>query len=716
MIFAIDIPEPYRTAMERQQFQAAADLPATDGPALYARGLARREVGREHLAREDFLAAAREHPAIGDACRLELLFLDLRAPGKAAEVAQAAREIARRNSAPSILAGWAWHVVGIAENKRRDLAAAADALMSAAQIYHQCSDRARYLQVLDTLGTVQAGRGRLEDALHHYALSLAGKAALRDRKGMAISLGNLGRVQLQMGRFREALDCFRDDLALAREMGDLRGVARILNDIGRAWLALSDLGAAEQALQQCVQLAEQHNFRDIWFFANKDIVQLHLAAGRPREAERALAQLSSLLPANAEPYWTAHLEWSRGRVLSQSSPSAAVEAYVSAANQLQAARIPDLELEVRLELARVEMEAGRSQGAEESLWRCLRLAQAEEGYRRFLPRVKEAMAALGVMEPAIEETGRALSTHLEPEGDLILRETLTAVAAQGGFGRVRRVYDSRRMREVALKELCGPVGRTGYDPRERELLLASARRELQAGSRVHHPGVGRVLAIGTLADEWQTTYVLQDWVEGQPLSKVIVQQPPLESWRAFQCLADIAYALAALHVAGVIHRDLKPANIILRPDGQPVLIDFGIAHVVSRSRLELGGVGGTRCYMSLEQALGKRVDGRSDLYALGVVAYEWLSGVRPLDSPTLHEASLQEYAAELQRRRPDSLAKRRPDLPAEAVSLVMSLLELKPGRRPQTALETADQFLRLARQIAQQPRVASGPLPLTAQQ
>ncbi len=128
--------------------------------------------------------------------------------------------------------------------------------------------------------------------------------------------------------------------------------------------------------------------------------------------------------------------------------------------------------------------------------------------------------------------------------------------------------------------------------------------------------------------------MLQEFIAGQSLRQVIKkldeEKQTSEIRDVLSCLAEIAFALAALHGAGVIHRDLKPDNIVLRDNQRPVLLDFGIAYFSNRTKQADARIVGTLPYMSPEQLLGGRLDNRSDLYSLGVIAYEWLSGIRPL--------------------------------------------------------------------------------------
>src|SRR5262249_3602568 len=179
-------------------------------------------------------------------------------------------------------------------------------------------------------------------------------------------------------------------------------------------------------------------------------------------------------------------------------------------------------------------------------------------------------------------------------------------------------------------------------------VIQSARVELEVASRVRHPGVARVYALGTEPDG--NTYIVQEFVAGPSLRSHMADQQRPAPRGVLVCLAEIAYALEALHSAGVCHRDLKPDNVILRDGGKPVLIDFGVAHFMAAGQDVM--FGGTLEYSAPEQLAGKAIDGRADLYALGVIAFEWLCGLRPLVARGHTPA---EVAREIGKRAPPSL-------------------------------------------------------------
>jgi len=686
----VEIPEVFRCALAQGVPARVCQLEATTPQALFGRALARIAVGREADARKDLEAAL---PHLGDASRIELAFLDIRERNAVKGALAVARAIAERAEPNSLLAARALHVAGLAEGKLRHTAAATDALLRSAEIYGALGERLGQAQVYDTLGMVEGARGRLDYALNFYALSLVDKTMLGDRQGMAITLGNLGRVHLRAGRFRDALFCFERDLLIARELGDERGQARMHEDMGRAHLGLEELAKAEQELRECLKIASRCSFKDMEFFARKDLVLTRIAQGRLEEAETELEMAEAALPAEAEPYFRLILTAARGDLLMAKGDKKAIDVLEEAVEGFEQAQLPDLEIPARISLAKALVSQRYKALAEQCLLRGLRLARSD-GYARYLPTLNEAMAGLDLVEGAIEETARQLSDGPSPlKTSYIIREQL----GSGAFGEVFRVYDPQRGQDVALKRL---RLEKLYDLSRRKQLLASARVELEAASRVRHPGVVRVLAIGTEPDGG--TYIVQEYVPGRPLQELFPKQKDASAdpHLVVSYVERIANALQALHEAGVVHRDLKPANILVRADGLPVLVDFGIAHMMDAKGAKDPQMAGTLPYMAPEQAMGRRLDGRADLYALGVIAYEWLAGVRPL---RLRGSSLEDMARDIATRQPPPLSDFLPVILPELERLIMSMLAKKRRQRPASALEVVEECQRLARSLPPEP-------------
>src|SRR6185503_1118013 len=214
-------------------------------------------------------------------------------------------------------------------------------------------------------------------------------------------------------------------------------------------------------------------------------------------------------------------------------------------------------------------------------------------------------------------------THLGPY------EILAPLGA-GGMGQVYRARDTRLGREVAIKTLPAAVA---HDPERR----ARFETEARAVASLTHPNV---LALHDIGAEGDTLFVVTELIEGQTLRERLMDGR-LPAARAMSLAIQIANGLAAAHDRGVVHRDLKPENIMITPDGHAKILDFGLAKRAvwseesSRSQAptqldatEPGTVLGTTGYMSPEQVRGLAVDARSDLFALGAVIHEMLSGRR----------------------------------------------------------------------------------------
>src|SRR5215831_23018 len=194
--------------------------------------------------------------------------------------------------------------------------------------------------------------------------------------------------------------------------------------------------------------------------------------------------------------------------------------------------------------------------------------------------------------------------------------------AGGGMGDVWRGTDEVLGRTVAVKILLPSLlAEPGFAQRFRD--------EARTMATISHPGVVNVYDYGTDSD---VTYLVMEYVEGDPLSKTLTKVGRLTPARTMSLVAQAADALQAAHDKGIVHRDVKPANLLVRPNGTLVLTDFGIARSAQASQLTaVGSVLGTASYISPEQASGHLATAASDIYALGVVAYQCLAGRRPFE-------------------------------------------------------------------------------------
>jgi serine/threonine-protein kinase len=247
---------------------------------------------------------------------------------------------------------------------------------------------------------------------------------------------------------------------------------------------------------------------------------------------------------------------------------------------------------------------------------------------------------------------------------------LGALLGQGGFAAVFRAHDPFLERDVAIKVLDPALA---VDAALEEQFLHEART-IAAAEHPHIVPLYSANATGGLL------YLVMRLLPGRSLEDRIAEGK-LPTAEAARIALECARALAAAHAVGVVHRDIKPANILLDANGNATVTDFGIALVTSRPARELAGsTAGTPHYMSPEQSLGEQVDGRSDVYALGVVLYEMLTGTRPFTGRNATEVIAQHISAPI-----PELSEREPETPVALVRLVDRMLAKDPAARPTAA-------------------------------
>ena len=211
------------------------------------------------------------------------------------------------------------------------------------------------------------------------------------------------------------------------------------------------------------------------------------------------------------------------------------------------------------------------------------------------------------------------------------RYTLTERIAGGGMGEVWAATDTVLGRTVAVKLLHPGLSQESD-------FVERFRAEARHTAALHHPNIATVFDYG---EDDGTAYLVMELVVGQPLSQIIAERAPLSTQETTAILIQAATALEAAHQGGVVHRDVKPANILITPDGTAKLTDFGISRAVDSVPLtQTGQVLGTAQYLSPEQALGQSATAASDIYALGVVGHEMLTGERPFDTGSVVSTAL----------------------------------------------------------------------------
>ena len=261
---------------------------------------------------------------------------------------------------------------------------------------------------------------------------------------------------------------------------------------------------------------------------------------------------------------------------------------------------------------------------------------------------------------------------MEPQRVLADRYALVSHLARGGMADIFVADDLRLERRVAVKVMHGQYAAS-------DAFVARFRREAQAAGNLSHPNV---VSIYDWGEDGGVYFMVMELVEGRDLRSVLKSDGPLLPQRVAQIARDVAAALGAAHDVGLVHRDTKPANILITRDGTVKVTDFGIARAWDDTEqlTRTGAVMGTATYFSPEQAQGLTCDGRSDLYSLGVVMYELLTGRPPFvgDSPV-------SVAYQHVQQEPAPPSSFDPAVPPALEAIVMRLLEKDPAHRYQTA-------------------------------
>ncbi len=272
-------------------------------------------------------------------------------------------------------------------------------------------------------------------------------------------------------------------------------------------------------------------------------------------------------------------------------------------------------------------------------------------------------------------TSIGAATLLKKDRLLAGRYRIVGPIGVGGMGLVYRARDERLKLDVALKVL-----RPERAPDK--AMLERFEREIVLAREVSHPNVVRIHDIG---QDGELHFISMDLVEGRSLRQLLEDDGAMEVNQAARVAADIAAGLDAAHARGVVHRDLKPANILLDADGKAYISDFGVARSLHAANLtQTGLIVGSPDYLAPEQARGDEMDGRTDIYALGLILYEMVSGKLPFRSGTLEEIIAQRSVGA-----PRDLSATGASVPAWMRRIIYRCLNRDPERRYQTAGELA---------------------------
>lgn len=285
---------------------------------------------------------------------------------------------------------------------------------------------------------------------------------------------------------------------------------------------------------------------------------------------------------------------------------------------------------------------------------------------------------------------------------------------RGSMGAVFQARDPKIDRVVALKTIAVPGASAGSLEQYRQRFF----REAQAAGRLSHPGIVTIYDV----DEdlpTQTPFIVMEYVAGQSLDRLAAAFPEskMPSATALDLLQQVAEALDYAHARGIVHRDVKPSNIIVTEEGRAKIADFGIAKLSVTDLTLPGQVLGTPSYMSPEQLSGRAIDGRSDLFSLGIIAYWLFSGEKPFTGDSVTTITFQVAFVE-----PKPLTEVNPALGADYQYVAARALAKEPEKRYQTGREFAEdvQDLRAGRPLrsrqsaAEKTVIASVPVPPAA--
>jgi serine/threonine-protein kinase len=265
------------------------------------------------------------------------------------------------------------------------------------------------------------------------------------------------------------------------------------------------------------------------------------------------------------------------------------------------------------------------------------------------------------------------------------RYEIVAELGRGAMGIVYKARDPQIDRVVAVKT----VSLWGQEPDEEKEFRMRFMHEAQAAGRLHHPGIVAIFDVGENPEN-HDPYIVLEYVAGEPLNRILAREKKLPLARALQLAEEVSEALDYAHAQGVIHRDIKPGNILVAQDGHAKIADFGIAKLNLAHFTLPGKVLGTPAYMAPEQLSGEGVDGRSDLFSLGVILYAMVTGHSPFqgDSATT-------VCFKVANREPVAASALDLSLPRELDEVISRAMAKDPEQRYQRGAEFAEDVRRL---------------------
>jgi len=278
----------------------------------------------------------------------------------------------------------------------------------------------------------------------------------------------------------------------------------------------------------------------------------------------------------------------------------------------------------------------------------------------------------------LPQLNKNICSHKSGNMKNIGKYKITSILGKGAMGIVYKALDPDINREVAVKTIrFDLVSEEG----DREEMMERFMREAQAAGKLTHSNIITIYDVGREKD---MTYIVMQLIEGKSLQKVISSGEKISTQEVIQLMDQLCKALDYAHDNGIIHRDIKPANILLDKEGKPFIVDFGVARLETSTLTEAGTTLGTPSYMSPEQVMGKKVDRRSDIFSLGSILYELLTGKRAFQAQ-----SITTVIYKIINEEPVALTEAKKGLPIGFEQIVCKSLAKDPKDRYQTCAELA---------------------------
>jgi serine/threonine protein kinase len=273
---------------------------------------------------------------------------------------------------------------------------------------------------------------------------------------------------------------------------------------------------------------------------------------------------------------------------------------------------------------------------------------------------------------------------------------------KGGMGKVYKVFDKKIKEKVALKLLKPEIASD-------EETIERFRNELKYARKIAHRNVCRMFDLG---EEQGTHYITMEYVSGEDLKSELIRMGPLSAGKAISIAKQVCEGLAEAHRLGVVHRDLKPQNIMIDRKGNAKIMDFGIARSLRGKGITAAGVMiGTPEYMSPEQVEGKEADQRADIYSLGIILYEMLTGRVPFEGDTPFSVAYKQ-----KNEAPSDPKKFNPQIPDGLCQLVLRCMEKEREKRYQSAEEISSELSKIERGIPTTERIVPKRKPFTSRE